>query len=910
MKRFALLVAMLSSIARANTTNPVTVENTPLPVTCTNCSGGGSSSSTFTVVNTTFQVVGLGGGPVAVSLASTSVSGSTVTAYQGGAPWAVTFASAATTNVSGSSVTAFQGGAPWSVTGSTVIAYVANQQSVSGSSVTAFQGGAPWAVTLPSTSVSGSTVTVYVANQQSVSGSSVTAYQGGAPWSVTLASTSVSGSTVTVYGSVSVSGTANVTGSTVTAYIGGQPLSVAQAGSYTVTPGTGTFPVSGTISATQGTTPWIVTNPSGQAIAVISTGTQTISGTVSVSNFPSVQAVSVTVDSFSATNAAYVRTLSTFPVTGAFFQATQPVSTVSTFPVSGAFFQAIQPVSLATTSVSGSTVTSYVSNFPAVQSVSTVSTFPVSGTFFQAVQPVSQSGSWTVTPGTGTWGVSGAVTVNGSTVAITNVSGSTITVVLTNSSVAVSNFPAVQPVSQSGSFTVTPGTGNWSVNGSTLSVTNVSGANLNVNVAAGTVAATQSGSWNVGQVGSYTVTPGTGIWSTSGSTVTAFQGGAWNVGQVGSYTVTPGTGNWNGSILGSVTVTPGTGTWSATQSGAWNVGQVGSYTVTPGSGTFVAGGVYNSSFSSLANGATSSLQVSVDGDLLVAINDPLPSGTNNIGTVSGSSVVAYQGDSWTTTPNFDTISATGSITALNSTFTVTGLHGVGSAIVNVTGVWVGTITIQASVDGVTWSTNSTSVPGQTSFSMVGISTNGSYRIPVVGAFQQQRAIFTGYTSGSATVQFYYSSVVVAPFVFQTIASNLNAQVVGNIASSTTDSGNPVKIASVYNSTMPVFSNLQRADLQSNFRGELAVVSRNKYFHLAGAATRTIKSGSGSLHAAILDAVSGLGGFTLYDNTAGSGSVIAINASGQAGSSIFDVEFSTGLTIVTTGASTDVTISYQ
>ena len=54
----------------------------------------------------------------------------------------------------------------------------------------------------------------------------------------------------------------------------------------------------------------------------------------------------------------------TVPVSGTFFQATQPVSIADTVAVSGTFYQATQPVSIA-------------------------STVAVSGTFFQATQPVS-----------------------------------------------------------------------------------------------------------------------------------------------------------------------------------------------------------------------------------------------------------------------------------------------------------------------------------------------------------------------------------------------------------------------------------------------------------------------------------------------------------------------------------------
>lgn len=45
---------------------------------------------------------------------------------------------------------------------------------------------------------------------------------------------------------------------------------------------------------------------------------------------------------------------------------------------------------------------------------------------------------------------------------------------------------------------------------------------------------------------------------------------------------------------------------------------------------------------------------------------------------------------------------------------------------------------------------------------------------------------------------------------------------GSVASGSTDSGNPVKVAAVYNSTMPTFTTGQRGDLQIGSRGALKV----------------------------------------------------------------------------------------
>lgn len=59
-------------------------------------------------------------------------------------------------------------------------------------------------------------------------------------------------------------------------------------------------------------------------------------------------------------------------------------------------------------------------------------------------------------------------------------------------------------------------------------------------------------------------------------------------------------------------------------------------------------------------------------------------------------------------------------------------------------------------------------------------------------------------------------------VTQPTASQLNAQVQGNSASSATDTGNPVKVAARYNATIPTVTDGQRVDLQADTRGTLNV----------------------------------------------------------------------------------------
>ena len=79
-------------------------------------------------------------------------------------------------------------------------------------------------------------------------------------------------------------------------------------------------------------------------------------------------------------------------------------------------------------------------------------------------------------------------------------------------------------------------------------------------------------------------------------------------------------------------------------------------------------------------------------------------------------------------------------------------------------------------------------------------------------------------------------------------------------------------------------------------------------YISTATTTTVKSGNGRLHAITLTETAA-GAITVYDNTEGSGTVIAvIKASAAEQTFTFNVAFDTGLTIVTAGAS-KLTVSY-
>lgn len=81
------------------------------------------------------------------------------------------------------------------------------------------------------------------------------------------------------------------------------------------------------------------------------------------------------------------------------------------------------------------------------------------------------------------------------------------------------------------------------------------------------------------------------------------------------------------------------------------------------------------------------------------------------------------------------------------------------------------------------------------------------------------------------------------------------------------------------------------------------------YRASGAATYVIKSGSGFLHAITVNSTAA-GTITVYDNTAGSGTVLAqLKASVGERTYLYDIAFTTGLTIVMAAAS-DITVSYR
>lgn len=87
-----------------------------------------------------------------------------------------------------------------------------------------------------------------------------------------------------------------------------------------------------------------------------------------------------------------------------------------------------------------------------------------------------------------------------------------------------------------------------------------------------------------------------------------------------------------------------------------------------------------------------------------------------------------------------------------------------------------------------------------------------------------------------------------------------------------------------------------------------VITAYKYTHITTDATTTLKSGGGILHTICINNPTATATVTIYDNTAGSGTVIGVitEAATTQGCFTYDVNFTTGLTIVTAVAVSDIT----
>ena len=89
------------------------------------------------------------------------------------------------------------------------------------------------------------------------------------------------------------------------------------------------------------------------------------------------------------------------------------------------------------------------------------------------------------------------------------------------------------------------------------------------------------------------------------------------------------------------------------------------------------------------------------------------------------------------------------------------------------------------------------------------------------------------------------------------------------------------------------------------------ISVYKYKNITDQSTTTVKSGSGIIHTICVNTPAATETITIYDNTAASGTKIGtITVYASINPCLtYDINFITGLTIVTATASSDLTVSY-
>jgi len=334
-----------------------------------------------------------------------------------------------------------------------------------------FAGNIPLSTTVVgSPAVEG--LNVYVLNPLSVTfPSSLPVTQSGV-WNITSITDPVAVTGTFWQATQPVSGTVSVSNFTFTNY--GSPA-IEAANVYVVNPISVSFPAS--VAVTQSTSPWVV------------------SGTVSVSNLPATQAVSnltLSEMTFTSYGSPAVQALDVYVVnpsggSGGASNITQWNSVNLGSPSNyGTPPGAVEVIG----------VNAYITN-----------TVPVTGTFWQATQPVSgtvtadQGGVWNI--GTIT-SITNPVAVTGTFWQATQpVSG---TVAFSNTSIQVSNFPASQTVNGTVSITNLSFTnyGSPAVEAANVYVVNPVTFPGTVNVA-GTVTADQGGTWTVGIAAAQTI---------------------------------------------------------------------------------------------------------------------------------------------------------------------------------------------------------------------------------------------------------------------------------------------------------------------------------------------------------------------------------------------------------------------
>lgn len=237
------------------------------------------------------------------------------------------------------------------------------------------------------------------------------------------------------------------------------------------------------------------------------------------------------------------------------------------------------------------------------------------------------------------------------------------------------------------------------------------------------------------------------------------------------------------------------------------------------------------------------------------------------------------------------------------------------------------VSIQQSTDGVNWdfvdvytSAAATAFkfqsPRQGIWARV-VYTNGatpltSFRLLTILNPQMPRAVAVR-PADAMTVENDMDQAVSVQTTYNGTTLDLQRSVVN--ATNSTGTGIPAMglVAQVDDTSPTAVTENQFGNVRMSTDHSLLTTVQNSYSHISTAATTVVKSGAGTLCRVTVNSLGTVASSTtIYDNTAGSGTVIAvINTLALSGPFDYDIQFSTGLTLVTTGtAAPDITVSYK
>lgn len=201
-----------------------------------------------------------------------------------------------------------------------------------------------------------------------------------------------------------------------------------------------------------------------------------------------------------------------------------------------------------------------------------------------------------------------------------------------------------------------------------------------------------------------------------------------------------------------------------------------------------------------------------------------------------------------------------------------------------------------------------------------IGTRGSLRVELFNAGNTQG--FVGYATNVDGVTTTGSTVSLGVTSFTRVYNGTTwdrqrgdtngTYVGGNVDHDAVDAGFPIKVGGKASLTAPTaVAAADRVNAWFDLNGRQVVSQSWLFSHISTNTTTTVKSGAGILHTLVINTRGGTSTATVYDNTAGSGTVVAvIDTTLSTTAFVYDVAFATGLTIVTAGVSAaDLTISY-